>query len=395
MHKLLFIACLNLFINIAVADIFIRDYQAVSVNSSNASPENLILQINTTSTTISIELSTNQVLLNALTQPQRIALETAQQGIYVGQIDGVNDSWARLSRIDGKWSGGFFDGQQLWLLDQAEALQNVLQAQPATTTSNILYRLSDFSLDQVVDDGGILPPDTISHPLTGRDIINALDLLNTRGDSQDLLMTIVTDTQFNNALGSNTVATVMSRFNLADGIFSSQVGVGLRLDQLEMLSDNGPLTAIEASDLLNAFRNFVNSSANGVTRNGSNHLFTGRNIQSTNPDNGNVSTGVAGIAFLGVLCSTFAYGVNENLNSNTTSALIFTHELGHNFNAPHDRQNGSACVNSNIAGIMNPSINGSQQFSDCSLAQMAPEVAQASCLVDSNETFFVDGFEAF
>ena len=44
---------------------------------------------------------------------------------------------------------------------------------------------------------------------------------------------------------------------------------------------------------------------------------------------------------------------------------------------------------------MNPFINGVEQFSDCSLAQMAPEVAGAGCLVEAidSQLVFDDGFE--
>lgn len=385
----------------AQAAITITDYQPVfiqtiTVERLEEGAKAVRLQIDLPDQPIHLNLHENQLLLSHLPVFQQKALSDSGNAFYSGTIDGITTSWVRLSYINGNWSGGFFDGQELWLVDNAERLANALIDQPHPATGPIVYRLSDFHFEQIIDNGGITPPGTGTTPLSGDEIIAALQTLNARGTFQILPMTIVTDTQFNNEFGSNTAAIVAGRFNFVDGLFTNQVGVGLQLEHLEMLSNNGPLTEVEASDLLDDFRVFVNNSGNGIPRNGSNHLFTGRNLQATNPMTGVVSTGVVGIAYrsVNVLCGSFAYGVDEDFGSETTSSLIFAHELGHNFNAPHDRQNGSACQNSNIAGIMNPNINGSQQFSDCSLEQMAPAIAQASCLIEQNETFFIDGFEA-
>lgn len=206
------------------------------------------------------------------------------------------------------------------------------------------------------------------------------------GDFEVLPFTAVADTQFINTHGNNSSAVIVSRMNLVDGIYSNQVGVGIQLEVLELLDNNGTLTSTNPSDLLNAFRTFMTTGAgSGIEHPGLAHLMTGKNLDGN----------TVGIAWLGVLCSqNFGFGVNQNLNNGTTSMLIIAHEMGHNFGAPHDRQSGSACQNSNIAGIMNPSINGSQQFSTCSLEQMADDVAFAACLVPVQEILFTDDFES-
>ena len=62
-------------------------------------------------------------------------------------------------------------------------------------------------------------------------------------------------------------------------------------------------------------------------------------------------------------------------------ALIAAHEIAHVFGAPHDGEEGGACATTTgNQFLMAPRINGSQQFSACSLAQMAPRVQAASCL---------------
>jgi hypothetical protein len=123
----------------------------------------------------------------------------------------------------------------------------------------------------------------------------------------------------------------------------------------------------------------------GIPFTGLAHLVTSRSRDG----------GIAGIAYLGVLCSSFSgYGVDWDAGNETTNGLVFAHELGHNFDAPHDGQN--ECADETFRGIMNPSINGSQEFSQCSLEQMQPAVAAASCLVTTPnaDLIFGDGFGA-
>jgi hypothetical protein len=59
--------------------------------------------------------------------------------------------------------------------------------------------------------------------------------------------------------------------------------------------------------------------------------------------------------------------------------LIAAHELGHNFNAPHDGEPG-ACVSTPQTFLMAPQINFSNQFSQCSLQQIQARIKTAQCL---------------
>src|SRR5690606_32814230 len=52
---------------------------------------------------------------------------------------------------------------------------------------------------------------------------------------------------------------------------------------------------------------------------------------------------------------------------------------GHNFGAPHDNQGGAACVTTPGTFLMNPFTNGSQQFSQCNLDQIASVINARNC----------------
>jgi hypothetical protein len=109
------------------------------------------------------------------------------------------------------------------------------------------------------------------------------------------------------------------------------------------------------------------------------HLFTGRNIDGR----------VVGMAYVNAVCSRrFGASLSESTTAPSFSALIAAHEIGHSFGAPHDGESGSACATTPQDFLMAPRINGSQQFSACSLAQMQPRLEAASCL---NSTWLPEG----
>lgn len=335
----------------------------------------------------SLELEANELLLSALDPAARRAVRGRDNVFLAGRVLGVAGSWARLSRVDGVWSGGFYDGRELYLIDRPAGLE-LPQGQQAAPGETLLYRFSDLELGSILLHQPLpagprspTPPDFLEF------VSHLRELAMLEGEAAFVMpVTVVTDTQFNASFGANTAATVASRTNFIDGLYASQLGTGILLFHHQPLTDNGPLTGTGASELLVQFRQFMSSGAgSSIPFEGLAHLFTSR------PRDGSI----AGIAYLGVLCSSsFGYGVDWNLSNETTNGLVFAHEVGHNFNAPHDGQD--ACKNETFRGIMNPSINGSQQFSQCSLQQMSGAVATANCLMPNPflDALFGDDFES-
>jgi hypothetical protein len=100
------------------------------------------------------------------------------------------------------------------------------------------------------------------------------------------------------------------------------------------------------------------------------------------------------MAYLTTLCSRrYSASLSQATTAVSFAALIAAHEIAHVMGAPHDGEPASACAATPADYLMASRVNGSQEFSACSLAQMAPQVESASCLVpiQSPGTFPEDG----
>lgn len=314
--------------------------------------------------------------------------EGQAQGIklYAGTIEDSANSWARISVIDGEYSGALYDGDELYLLDSGEALVDVVAAESKLAmlrTRNAIYRASDLSSTSTcaVHSTHDHPEQSFSYDklvsnlknqrATNSDQIENFDI--TVGEataSQQINVSIVADTQYAAANPNNPEAQLLSQMNIVDGIFSEQVDVQFGIQEIRVLTDNGPLASTNASTLLGQYQSFIGNDNPGLS-----HLFTGRNLDGS----------TAGIAFLNATCTANGVGLTQIGNNDTTTALIAAHEFGHNFGAPHDNQSGSVCVATPGTFLMNPFINGSNQFSQCSLQQIDNLLSfnsRSFCLVD-------------
>ncbi|MBK9737745.1 MAG: PKD domain-containing protein [Saprospiraceae bacterium] len=123
-----------------------------------------------------------------------------------------------------------------------------------------------------------------------------------------------------------------------------------------------PWTAsTNSSTLLNSFTNWAQSGF--TTFHDLAGLWTNRNMDS----------GVVGVAWLGVLCTSSKYHVLQDFTGNAPALRVMVaHEIGHNFNASHDGA-GSGF-------IMAPSVNITNTWSSSSISAIQTEYLSASCL---------------
>lgn len=321
-------------------------------------------------------LRDNEQLLERLPNSRRKAIGNRGDRFFRGSLEGKPGSWVRMNWIDGRYSGAFYDGNTLYVVDSAQGFA-LPKGRAVDASKTLLMRLSDLELDGLFDHGGLETGQSQPPIQNYKEYVAELrKYVQTEGLTlTNMPLTIVGDTFLEDDLGSNTESTVIGRLNFVDGIFSSQLGVGIILWHYEQLSDNGPLTSNDSGVLLSdQFRGFMSSGAGSdLPFRGLAHLFTGRDLDGN----------TVGRAYVGALCSRgFGYGINQNLSSSTTSALVVAHELGHNFNANHVDE-----------GIMRPSVGGSQEFSQESVDVMSAAAARANCLVDDGLGIFKDSFE--
>jgi len=346
----------------------LRDFSLIDVQSLSAqgnrkpgTADERILKFNAFGRQFDMRLHTNHALLD-VRERQNLSTSIA---VYRGEIEGEANSWVRMVVVDGQPQGMFWDGEQMFAVER--------QASPnGGGTSLITYRLADVSI----------PSGALSCELAQASN-NAMALLKTvvseaaaagigPGATSELEIGLVSDFEFNEDFGSGAEAAMLTRMNNVDGIFSMQTGVQLTVTAIDSFTDsNDPFTdESDAGDLLDEVADFRNSSS-AQNSNGLTHFFTGRDLDGS----------TVGVAFTGALClRQFGAGLTSTSNNAAIDSLIAAHEIGHNFGAPHDGTSGSACEAEAQDFLMAPSINGSDQFSSCSIAQMQDDINRASCI---------------
>jgi PKD repeat protein len=128
---------------------------------------------------------------------------------------------------------------------------------------------------------------------------------------------------------------MLDLLNWVDGKYQEPaVNIAYQLVSLFISSStaNDPWSATQdAPSLLQSFRNWGNSGGFGAgVQFAVATLWTRRDIQS----NGN--SGTIGLAYVGVVCTQNRYNLCEHYTTATAGPrVVMTHELGHNWNAPH------------------------------------------------------------
>ncbi len=319
-----------------------------------------------------VSLQANTRLISKIPKQKRQRLNKSLR-FYRGTLEGIPDSWVRLTRVRRQWSGMIWDGQEAYIIDPMSAMAPALQTKPARPSSgHAIYRLSD-TRDLGNRTCGLSASD---HPMTSfgalMEELEERVSLSALGATRNIDMTVVTDQEFNN-LNADPDAAAIARMNVVDGIFSEQLGVQISLVDVLALQNNGNLTSTDSGVLLNQFGLFTNSSS--FDHPGLAHLFSGKNFNGS----------TVGRAYLSSLCSArFGTGINQITGTGTAGALTVAHELGHNFGADHDNEGGSPCASTPGTFLMNPFLNGSDQFSPCSVNSMQPVVDGASCITFIN-----------
>ena len=300
---------------------------------------------------------------------------------YKGKVKGDEHSWVRVSMAGDVMEGMIGHQGDTYLMESAHRYLG------KSARGMIMYRLSDSDTGLPPGSCALEDPQMSAamNRFSGQHSTSAQVLPSSQavaasgvvGARQELELGVLIDHEFFLVHGSDSANVVQTLLNQVDGIYEAELGVSIRIAQMVIFTqpDDPFSDATDASDLLGEVNGLVSSNASPISGVGLTHLFTGKDLDGN----------TAGIAFVGVLCSSsVGTGLSADFSVNRRIFTLLTaHELGHNFNAPHDNQAGSACAATPFGFIMNPFLDNSLEFtfSACSQVQIAPEVSAASCLI--------------
>ncbi len=306
-----------------------------------------------------------------------------------GRVMGEARSWVRLTRLSAGWQGMLYDGRDHYAIEPAVEARRIAMDPAAPATGSVMFRLADLEVDPAAMRCGTVH---IGRQTTALDALEAVqeELVAAAATvpTRQINVGAVGDFEFFQRQGSVSAAEsyMAARLNVVDGIFSSQLALRVAMRTAQVFtSSNDPFTRSDAADLLEEVEQYRFGSpserASGLT-----HLFTGRTLDGS----------TVGIAYIGGACTSCnsgsfcpAVGLTETRFIDSTSAsLVAAHEIGHNFNAPHDGDAAEACA-STPAGLflMSSSLPQSGTLTRNQLSQCSTDVINAyiasrgSCLV--------------
>jgi len=296
----------------AFADVYhekIHDVQVITQTTitKGIDKESFKLKLTIDNEPVEFSLKYNESLLGSR------ALYANNSAFYKGQIIGNADSWARFNKLNGRITGAFFDGSEMYILEPVETVADSL-SERAMADVNASFQNSDqastvlIKASDLIHNGSCGLHDHSTVEAFGyKEYVNELQSLTQATARREIQINLIADTEFISG-SADATADMMSHLNVVDGIFKEQLDIQFSLFDTVELSQNGSLTSSAPQDLLFALRN------SNLTNPGLRHLFTGKNLDGS----------TVGIAFLGSLCRASSAGVTRQMQPtiNNASCLV-------------------------------------------------------------------------
>lgn len=327
--------------------------------------------------------------------PARLNSRHRNSGIelFAGHLTATPGSWVRLMRHGDRLSGIIHDASDTYFIEPRSTVSEALvDADSRKDSINVIYRLADTLVAP-----GLLSCATreSSEPVNGQIAskklaaeLTAAHTITPVAHIPTARIGVIADIDFFARFGSNSASEIESLFNIVDGLFTEQIGVEIRVAESLIISsqDQNPFSSTTiGGELLDELSNWrrMNQADLGLT-----HLVTNRRLTGKNP-----VKAIAGLSFRGIparagVC--FAQtGASMSAWFGNLTALIITHEIAHNFGAPHDGVPSDNLLSRNPCEpipssgfLMSASLSSpaTDRFSQCSLQEMQKVIDAASCL---------------
>ena len=313
--------------------------------------------------------------------------------LFEGRLAGMPDSWVRLMRRGDSLSGVINDGEETYFIEPRSTVSEALAATGSQNKStNVIYRLADTLIAP-----GMISCETRQHdePVDGQTAfakltaeLSAIKPETAAAELPTANIGVITDLPFFDRFEAESKSEIESLFNMVDGFYRDQVGVGISIAELFIIEsqaeDPFSTTGVggELLDELGDWRR-VNQAHLDLT-----HLVTDRRLISSDPFQFISGLSFVGVPGLGGVCFPQS-GAGISAWSGNLTALIITHEIAHNFGAPHDGEPSDSPARPNPCEstpsrrfIMGASLNSTNtdEFSACSIQQMQKVIDAATCL---------------
>ncbi|MEM7292890.1 MAG: M12 family metallo-peptidase [Pseudomonadota bacterium] len=348
--------------------------------SLGARAQELRLPITVEGVTYTAVLQLNQTLLDKL-----VVSDDDSALHFAGKLLSSEDSWVRLSNIEGVWQGlvsiaGETHTVEGRLMHSFARSGNAITSLSASRLTPLGELGHSCAADQIISSPFInettaqhLRQSTFNLPQAlNFDELCTNTVVDSNGDELCLLAEIefAFDELFQADFGATATSQAVSLINLVDGIYRNDLNTAFEALTVTMLDSDSDVfsTTTNASSLLTDIAN--KKSSNSIpfltNRNALFHLVTGREFNGS----------TVGIAFVGSLCAAgAASGTSELIGSGNgripLTSVVVAHELGHNFGGGHDSVD-NACGQ---GFIMFPSVDPSATgFSSCSLDEFKGEI---------------------
>ena len=330
-----------------------------------------------------------------LPDDRRTIRRNGRTGLH-GRLAGLDESWFSLMRDGAELSGMISDGTDLYLIEPRHRVAELLIEPPADDApANLIYRLADTLVP-----AGLLACDTHDDPMPAGAYIDgqsaagklsaelqAVTSIAAATATLPLRVGVVADETFVEQHGNNSETEIDAIFITTQGILLQELGLELEVADVLTITPgvSSPFSdTVITKELLYELGNWRRNNQADL---GHTHLLTRKRLVNDDGDN------LAGISYVGEpggkgACDRLT-GASISRDIRGLTALIVTHEIGHNLGAPHDGDPAGACASESPTDfIMSASVSRytSERFSACSIAEIEKFIAAAWCLNEDVET---------